>query len=592
LYQKLSNKEKENQSPQQLWYILAGKSRETVMSATVSNEQLGIIKRAVARIAKKYKVAGFCLYGSRVAGYSRPDSDFDVIVVLQDYPYAVKYIYTVEQNMKISALVVDLARFRKDAESSFLGEFVIGRLLHIYEPVQNKELFELLEVVYKKRVILDEIYNIVKSTNVLSTQINFPLEYIMFSKVRYRSLLYPNAAYSYFQIYAGKNSQYNIEFALNGYQKALEGILTYDKELLNTERSDGAIQISERRIDVQKNQKIASLKLTKKLQEFSSYFIHAYAGRHTLHHVVKEAESKISRHKANRVTLPKFISNPKDFYWHLPEGHIITDEKNWLDKLAKLNGFSKYVISKKRVLGTRNNSTVLVIIEDPNNHNVSKSLVVKNMATTKRASWRNLGRLSSPMNRSKVHPLFRLGNEYRALRHIRSMALHSPMIQSIVLDKTILVCEFIEGELLSDILKRFCSNKNNSDQNLEWIDMAGQHIGKIHAHKCTLGDIKPSNLIISNNILYFTGLDQFNFNSDYPLSDIIHFLGSTLEGISGNTFVAKQILEEFFEGYSKQMPADLIKKFVRSEYFSEVLHTNFSPTIAETIKEELVRSSK
>src|SRR5918912_435638 len=203
------------------------------MSTTISDEQLGVIKRAVAKIAKKYKVVGFCLYGSRVAGYSRPDSDFDVIIVLEDYPYAVKYIYTVEENMKISALVVDLARFRKDEEFSFLGKFVTGRLLQIYEPLQNKELFEQLEVAYKKRVILDEIYNIVQSANVLSTEIIFPLEYIMFSKVRYRSILYPNAAYSYYQTYTGKNSHHNIEFALNGYKKALEGILADDKELLN-----------------------------------------------------------------------------------------------------------------------------------------------------------------------------------------------------------------------------------------------------------------------------------------------------------------------------------------------------------------------
>src|SRR5918911_5477251 len=218
-----------------------------IMSSIISSEQQEVIRIAVAKIAKKYKVAGICLYGSRIGGYSRPDSDFDVIVVLDNYPYAVKYIYRVEQNMKISALVVDLARFRKDAESSFLGEFVIGRLLHIYEPLQNKELFEQLEVAYKKRVILDEIYNIVKSANVLSTEIIFPLEYIMFSKIRYRSILYPNAAYSYYQTYTGKNSMYNIEFALKGYQKALTEILTDDRELLITDPCGKAIQISERR---------------------------------------------------------------------------------------------------------------------------------------------------------------------------------------------------------------------------------------------------------------------------------------------------------------------------------------------------------
>src|SRR5919204_5226192 len=98
--------------------------------SSISNDQIRIIKRAVKTIAKKYNVAGICLYGSRVAGYSREDSDFDIIMVLEDYPYAVKYIYTAEEDMKISALVVDLARLQTDATSAFLGEFVVGRLLH------------------------------------------------------------------------------------------------------------------------------------------------------------------------------------------------------------------------------------------------------------------------------------------------------------------------------------------------------------------------------------------------------------------------------------------------------------------------------
>src|ERR687886_1464295 len=188
----------------------------------------------------------------------------------------------------------------------------------------------------------------------------------MFSKVRYRSILYPNAAYSYYQIYTGKNSQYNIKFALDGYQKALGEIIIDDKELLNADHSGRFIQISERRIDVQKNQKIASLKLTKKLQEFSSYFIHAYAGRHTLHHAIKEAESKISRHKANPITLPKFIANPKELYWKLPEGLVlVVDDKDWLGQIAKSSGFSKYTVSKKHILATGKGATVLYVIQDP-----------------------------------------------------------------------------------------------------------------------------------------------------------------------------------------------------------------------------------
>jgi tRNA A-37 threonylcarbamoyl transferase component Bud32/predicted nucleotidyltransferase len=551
--------------------------------SSISKEQLVIIRTAASRIAKKYKVAGVCLYGSRVAGYSRADSDFDVIIVLHDYPYAVKYIYAVEKDMKISALVVDLARFQKDAVSSFLGEFVIGRLLHIYEPVENKDLFERLEVVYKKRVILDEIYNIVKSANVLSTQIVFPLEYIMFSKVRYRSILYPNAAYSYYHTYTGNNARRNIQFALNGYQKALCEILFDDTELLITDPSGNAMQISERRVDVQRNKKIASLKLTKKLQEFSSYFIHAYAGRHTLRHAIKEAESKISRHKGGRIALPNFISSPKQLYWKLPEGLIVVDGKDWLGQIAKSSGFSKYIVSKKHVLATGKGATILYIIQDPDNQSVSKSLVVKSMITPKRVKWSGLHKLSPTIDTSRNDPVFRLGNEYKALRHIRFIGLHAPRVQSVVLNRMMLVTEFIEGKSIYDMLKQY-SNKNDILHNLGWINVAGKDIAKIHACKCTLGNIKPSNLIVSNNRVYFTGVDEFGFNSGDPLRDIIYFIGHTLESISPNTVVSKQILEEFFGGYSKEAPPHIKKILISGEY-QQTLYTMFSSSIAETIKE-------
>jgi tRNA A-37 threonylcarbamoyl transferase component Bud32/predicted nucleotidyltransferase len=558
--------------------------------SSISNDELKAIKTAVSRIAKKYRVAGVCLYGSRIAGYSRADSDFDVIIVLNDYPYAVKYIYTAEADMKISALVVDRATLEKDAASAFLGEFVVGRLLHIYEPIQNNDLFERIEIVYKKRVILDEIYNIVKSANVLSTQIIFPLEYIMFSKVRYRSILYPNAAYSYYQTYTGKNSHHNIEFALNGYQRALKEILADDKELLIIGSSGRSIQISERRVDVHRNHKVAYLKLTKKLQEFSSYFIHAYAGRHTLRHVVREAESKISRHKTSRVMLPNFISSPKDLYWRLPEGLIVIDDKDWLDKVAKLNGLSRYVISKKDSLGIRNGATTLYVLEDPDNQNVTKSLVVKEMTRSNRARWTSFRKLSSTIDRPKVDSLFRLGNEYRALRYIRSVGLNTPIIQSVVLAKRILVTEFLEGKLISDILKE-CLDRNNIDVDLKWITIIGQHIARVHAYKCTLGHIKPSNLIVYKNRLYFTGIEEFGFNSGDPLLDIVLFMSHALAKTT-NIFLAKRISEEFFEGYSKEMPAEYLKKVVKSGYYyyyADALYTMLNPSVAETIKKEITK---
>jgi len=309
--------------------------------SSISKEDRKNIEISVRKIAKKHKVVGVCLYGSRVAGYARPESDYDLIIVLDDYSYILKYVYLKEAELELSALVVDRNSLERDAESAFLGEFVVGRLLHIYETITNAELFRRLEIVYKKRVILEEISDIVRSTNILSTEITFPLEYIMFSKIRHRSLLYRNALYSFYKTYTGQNSVHNIEFALNGYQQALKEILEVDNEMLILRSHGNLVQISEKRVDVKRSMRVASLKLTKKFQEFTSYIIHAYAGRHTLQYVVKEAEAKITRQKKYSIELPKFISTPRECYWKLPEGLLIIDDTDWLDTIANSNGFSR-----------------------------------------------------------------------------------------------------------------------------------------------------------------------------------------------------------------------------------------------------------
>ncbi|MBD0360854.1 MAG: nucleotidyltransferase domain-containing protein, partial [Nitrososphaeraceae archaeon] len=164
--------------------------------SNISSEHLKIIDNCVNKIAKNNRIVGVCLYGSKVAGYSRPNSDLDIIIVLDNYSFIVKYVYLKESKIEVSALLVDRQSLEKDARTAFLGEFVVGRLLHIYDAILNPDLFKRIETIYKKRVIIEEIFDIVRSNNILSTEICFPLDFIMFSKIKRRSLLYPNALYS------------------------------------------------------------------------------------------------------------------------------------------------------------------------------------------------------------------------------------------------------------------------------------------------------------------------------------------------------------------------------------------------------------
>jgi tRNA A-37 threonylcarbamoyl transferase component Bud32/predicted nucleotidyltransferase len=552
--------------------------------SNISSEYLKIIYNCLDRIAKNNKIVGVCLYGSKVAGYSRPNSDFDIIVVLENYSFIVKYVYLKESKIEVSALLVDRQSLEKDAKTAFLGEFVVGRLLHIYDAILNPDLFKRIETIYKKRVIIEEIFDIVRANNILSTEISFPLDFIMFSKIKRRSILYPNALYSYYKIYTCENASRNIDFALDGYRRALNEILNEDKELLEKNPSDNSLHISEKRILFNKNGKIDSLKLGKKLQDFSSYLIHVYAGRVTFRYAVKEAQSKIKRQEKHQLDLPVFMSSPKESYWKLPEGVLIFNSRRWLDIIANNVSFQRYSISHKHRLGNVDSRTICLTLKnlDDNSH---KMIVVKKYAKTKGVKWAALNVWTSQVRRFKVDPLFRLGNEYKALRYIRNLGLNTPAVESVILGKRLLVTEFIKGNSLADVIQ-YSLNEDNEYNNIDLIKAAGEQIATIHNAKSTFGNIKPKNLIIRGNSLYFTGVDQFGFRSGDPIWDIVQFICRGLKQTTNST-IASKVVRGFLLGYSNEMTAEYIKKLSRSKRYIESFYPLLSPAVARSIKKEI-----
>lgn len=140
---------------------------------SLSPKELEVAKRCIAKVAKKRVVAAACVYGSKAAGYARPDSDIDLLVVLDEYPLAIRYAYIRDEGIEVSLLVVSKKALEADAKNGALGEFVSGRLLHIYEAIVNLSLLQAIERGYKRRVILEELQGMIDSTSLLGTEIFF-----------------------------------------------------------------------------------------------------------------------------------------------------------------------------------------------------------------------------------------------------------------------------------------------------------------------------------------------------------------------------------------------------------------------------------
>lgn len=517
------------------------------------------------KAAKGRKIAAACVYGSKVAGYARPDSDIDLLLVLEDYPYGVKYAYMEESGAQVSALVVDKGALERDAKGAYLGEFVAGRLLHVYEPVENEQFLRDIERAYKHRVVLEELQDLVRSAGLLAPDISFPPEYVAFSKIKRRMALYPNATYSYYKTYAAGGR--NLELAMQAYRGALADIMAQDPELLVSD--GGMLRVSEKRLQLAKGE--PSLRLARRLHEFESYFVHSYAGRKMYHLAINEAQSKIRRHMRQPVELPLFMSCPACAYWKLPEGIMVADSRrqDWLDGVARKNNVVDYSVSKRR-LGNQNSRTILYTLGD-------LKLAVKKLAKTKGVKWAALGVWTAYLKKFHTDPLLRLGMEYKALRHLRALGLRTPAIEAVVLDERLLVTRYVEGPNLAQIMRAGMKGQAGPE-----IREAGRQMARVHKTGACFGNIKPKNVIAADG-LWFTDLEQFVFEKGDPAWDVAQFLCWGLKG-TGNAQGAAKIISEFLQGYDNP---DVSKRLAKSKRYIQTFYPVLSPQVAQAIRKEM-----
>lgn len=434
-------------------------------------------------------------------------------------------------------------------------------------------------------------------------------------------MAYPAALYSYYKMYTGRHAEDNLAFTLEGFKRALEEIVANDKGLLvlkqtSSGKDDLVLQIAKKHMirDKQGEYNTASPIIAKKLHILSSYIVHAYAGRKVFHYTMKEAESKIKRYKSQPIIPPKFMVTPRDKYWKLEEGQIVTgSEKKWLDQIAKSAGILQYASVKQR-LGDINSRTIRYTLQDISIHNRSISVVVKKFATLKGLKWAALNFWYSSLgwlkNHSyKIDPLERLGTEYIALRYLRNeLGLNTPTVLAIDFERRLMVTNFIEGQTLSEIIQDSLTKSTAGKENIFWIRSAGKYIAMIHSSRCALGNIKPNNIVINNkddinSKIFFTDLEQFDFSTGDgdcdQIWDIIQLLCWSLKRTK-NISVSKEILKEFFAGYfscdclsTKYMNTVTMKDYLaqqlsrKSHIYLEQLYPLISTSITQSIHSEI-----
>ena len=258
------------------------------------------IIRIINKVVKGLDIEAICMYGSRIAGYANEKSDYDVIVVINNYKNKVRYKYIFDK-IEISAIFVDKDSIIRDAKEGNLGEFVIGRLLNPYEVLMNPEFFYKVEIEYKKRIILEQIDRLQIEYRSLSEYLKIPAEFFLFHRLRFRMRIYPPVKYSYIMTYSGKNNSKNVKRSLKGFNEAAK-LLQKDNQL---RYEKGVVRLINKK---RKNRVMINLRIIRRI--INHYYIHLLAGRVKYNIALKELFSKINR-KKNMKEIPQYLVEPE-----------------------------------------------------------------------------------------------------------------------------------------------------------------------------------------------------------------------------------------------------------------------------------------
>jgi len=528
-----------------------------------------VILDACSRVAGKARIEAICLYGSRVSGYAREDSDYDVLLILAEYANGVKYSYEKVDDNQLAILIVDKKALELDAEKGSFGDFIAGRLMSPYTPLLNAEYLEDIEVKIKKRFAEEDLEDLVIEYEELARGLVIRPEYLVLARMRKRSRGYPPLRYSYINMLREGLRDKNMTAILRGYRRAV-------KELATSKfiRVDGeAIRFENEYVD-----RILSSKTYNKVvnmvdfsrRALSAYITHGKAGRVKLDIFAMELTSKIKRELQTAFKRQR-IEDPKNFLFLKTDEDLmcLNEESTMVELVQKLRNEQTVEVDP---LASALNEVYSITLDD-------EKLVVKKFTNWYTFKWFMLNIAAYGTKIFSLSGKARLANEYGINRLLAEKNVLVPEIVAISIKDRVLIERYIEGASALDFLEEAFASEELTNQQKGLAVELGKTIATIHSLHVVIGDCKPENFIIGNNgHIYVLDLEQGERRGD-PTWDVAEFL--YFSGHFGTKFTdgLRDFVLNFVEGYCQIGDRSVLRRAAGFRYSRVFLGWTYLPII-------------
>ncbi len=513
----------------------------------------------------------------------------DVMLVIKNFqPRIMRYIKTLNEQI-IFVLAVDQWIFERDIEIGLLGEAIASELIFPHVPIYGEDYLQSKEVTLKKRLILELLQNLASNFPELTQRFQIKPQYFMYEVLLNRIRVFPLLAYDAADLFNGLTL--NEVENLCSYNKALRQLEAEEKIYF----SNDYVKMSKRFLVECKDPRIKLLNLTKNAPR--TIFTSIFGTFPQLINIISQnTEAFVKSQKINWRKVPDpsyvFIDPQKYVFFQTSEGLVSLsdkiDIKSYVQKmLLKDQGEDIEVEPAGGML----NDVYLIKVHGMGSE---RKVIAKRFKDWSGFKWFPLTIWSLGARPFAITAQTRLAKECAISEFLHNEGFNVPKILHVSNAERLIFMEYIEGESLSQAIKRIAiaSEHQTFEKELASIEKAGEILASVHSHNIVLGDTKPENMLVKpDGTICMIDFEQAAQDADgdkaWDVAVFLYYSGHYLQPLYG-TGKAELIAKAFINGYLKAGgDVDVIKKAGTSKYtriFSIFTMWNIISTISNVLK--------
>ena len=475
-----------------------------------------------------------------------------ILLVIKNFqPRLMSYIKPLNKKT-LYVLAVDKWVFEKDVEKGFLGEAIATKLVFPYSALLNEIYLKEKEVYLKKRLIIESLENLAFSFPELAHRMFIKPQFFLYEILMNRIKLAPLVAYDAPALI--KELKYQEAEFLESYKKALDQLEIEGK----IEFSGDYVKISEELVRLGKDPvlKIANLSRNASRSLFNSLLGTFPQLMNIISHNTQEFM------KFQKITWRRQPEQP--YLFMDPQKYVFFQTADGLTSLSDkidIKGFAQQTLLKngedievEPVGGMLNDVYLIKACSNGKNTKV----LAKRFKDLAGFKWVPLTVWSLGTRPFSVTAQARLAKECAINELLRSKGFNVPKILHVSNAERLIFMEFIEGESLSETIKKVAATQigENVEAELAQIARAGEIMAQVHSHNVVLGDTKPDNILVkADGSMYMIDFEQAaqdkKGDKTWDIAVFLYYAGHYIAPFSGGNQKAESIANAFISGYLK-----------------------------------------